>query len=77
MIRERAGQPGQYQYINVDYVRFIRKRDQTQNILLQPGDLVFIPETNTPDFAQISALTNTVYIFNSLGSGLFGLKLFR
>lgn len=77
VVRERAGQPGQYQYINVDYVRFIRKRDQTQNILLQPGDLLFIPETNTPDFAQISALTNTVFIFNSLGSGLFGFNLFR
>ncbi|RYD84351.1 MAG: hypothetical protein EOP61_40250, partial [Sphingomonadales bacterium] len=77
VIRERAGQPGQYQYIKADYVRFIRKGDQTQNILLQPGDLIFVPETNTPDVAQINGLVNTAFILNTFGSSLFGLNLFR
>jgi protein involved in polysaccharide export with SLBB domain len=77
VIRQKQGQPGQFTYIQVDYVRFIRKSDSTQNILLQPGDLVWVPETNTPDFQQISALANVAFILDRVGSSLFGLQFFR
>lgn len=77
VIRERAGQPGEYTRIQSDYVRFIRNGDQSQNVVLQPGDLVFVPETNTPDFQQIGALANTAFIVQALGGNIFGLRLFR
>jgi len=74
--RQRFGQPGQYTRINVDFVRFVRNGDQSQNVVLQPGDFIYVPETNTPDFNQISQFANIVYIFNNVG-GLVGLKLFK
>jgi polysaccharide export outer membrane protein len=76
-IRQKAGQPNQYSYLNVDYVRFIRTGDITQNIELLPGDLVWVPETNTPDFQQIAAIANVGFILDRVGSGLFGLNFFR
>lgn len=70
VIRERPGLPGQFTYINVDYVRFIRQRDASQNLVLQPGDLVWVPETNTPDTNYISALANVYFILDRLGGGI-------
>jgi polysaccharide export outer membrane protein len=77
IIRERAGQPGQYTRIHADYVRFVKKGDQTQNVVLEPGDFVYIPETNTPDFNQISALANTAFIVQTFGNSFFGFRIFR
>jgi len=74
--RQKVGQPGEYVRINADYVRFVRQGDATQNIVLQPGDYVYVPETNTPDFGQISALANVAFILDRFGGGLFGLRLF-
>ncbi len=77
IIRERAGQPGQYTRIQADYVRFVKKGDQSQNVILEPGDFVYVPETNTPDFNQTSALANTAFILQTFGTSLFGFRLFR
>lgn len=74
--REKVGQPGQYVRLNADFVRFQTKGDQTQNITLQPGDYVFIPETNTPDFQQISSLANVAFILQQFGSSFLGFNLF-
>jgi hypothetical protein len=77
VIRQRIGQPGMYDRINVDYVRFIRAGDYTQNIALQPGDLIWVPETNTPDFNYINAIANFAFILDRIGGGLFGIPIFR
>jgi len=76
IIRERTGQPGQYSYIKADYVRYIRSGDVTQNVVLQPGDLIWVPETNTPDVSYISGLANVAYIIDRFGGALFGIHLF-
>lgn len=76
VIRERPGAPGDYIYIRADYVRYIRSRDVTQNVVLQPGDLIWVPETNTPDFGYINALANVGFILDRFGGGLFGLRIF-
>ena len=72
--REKAGLPGQYSQIQVNFNKFIQKGDATQNPFLQPGDFVFIPETNTPDFGQISQLANVAYILDRFSNGFFGIK---
>ena len=77
IIRERVGQPGQYTRILADYVRFVKKGDQSQNVVLEAGDFVYVPETNTPDFNQISALANTAFILQTFGNSIFGFRLFR
>ena len=76
VLRQREALPGQYVRIPVDLVRFIRKGDSTQNIALQPGDIVFVPETNTPDFAVISQVSQSVFLFQTIGQ-FFGFRLFR
>lgn len=67
VFRQVPGSPGAYQRIQVDFVRFIRKGDYSQNIELRPGDMVYVPETNTPDFNRIA---NTVTTFFFLGDVL-------
>jgi len=76
IIREQVGQPGQYTRILADYVRFVKKGDQTQNIALHPGDFIYVPETKTPDFNQISSLANVAFITQQFGNTFFGLRLF-
>ncbi len=74
VMRELPGRPGEYVRINADLVRFLAKGDYAQNVKLLPGDLVYIPATNTPDFQQVNSIVNTIFVFNSLGN-LFGFKL--
>lgn len=74
VMRELAGRPGEYIRINADLVKFLNKGDYAQNVKLMPGDLVYIPATNTPDFQQVNSIVNTIFIFNSLGN-LFGFRL--
>lgn len=75
VIRERPGLPGQFIRIKVDYVRYVRKGDSSQNITLMPGDLVFVGQTKTPDFATISsALNSAFFIERFFREGFFGFR---
>ncbi len=76
VIRQKIGEPGQYVRILANYVRYIKNGDATQNVTLEPGDMVYVPETNTPDFARISQLANVAFIIDRFGGTLFGLRLF-
>lgn len=77
IIRQLKGQPGQYLRIKADFVRFIRKGDVTQNVVLMPGDLVYVPETNTPDLQQISSIAQSLFFINNFyTNGIFGIKPF-
>lgn len=74
VIRQKPGQTGQYDLIAVDLVRYFNAKDLSQNIQLQPGDTVYVPETNTPDIQQIGGLLNTAFILNQFSS-IFGLRI--
>ena len=76
VLRQRLGLQGEYVRIPIDLVRFIRKGDSSQNIQLQAGDIVFVPETNTPDFGVVSQIAQSTFLLNNFAS-LFGLRLFR
>ena len=76
VIREKAGMPGEYERIECNIVRFIKNGDSAQNILLQPGDIVYVPETKTPDLDRITRLLSSVSFFGDfLRRGLFGFRL--
>ena len=74
--RQRLGFPGQYVRIQADFVKFVKLGDQSQNVFLQPGDMIYVPTTNTPDFQQISYIANSTYLLNNIGS-IFGIRVFR
>lgn len=69
IIRQKPGLPGEYVTIHANFVRFVRNGDQSQNVALLPGDFIFVPESNTPDFNDINALFNVAYIINVIGGG--------
>ncbi len=74
IIRELPGRPNEFMRINANFVKYIKGGDFSQNVKLMPGDLVYIPETNTPDATQLSSIFNSVFLLNSF-SKLFGLRL--
>lgn len=52
------------------------KGDSAQNITLQPGDMVYVPENKAPDINVITGLTNTLFFFQQLShGGILGLRL--
>jgi len=74
--RERAGLPGQYEQIVCDIAKFFNAGDASQNISLQPGDIVYFSKSNTPDVNRISGiasgLANFFYILDR-----FGIKILK
>jgi polysaccharide biosynthesis/export protein len=76
VIRERAGMPGVYDRIQVDIVRFIKSGDSAQNIRLQPGDIVYVPETKTPDLDRLGRMLGSAAFFGDVfRRGIFGFRL--
>jgi polysaccharide export outer membrane protein len=77
ILRRKPGVDDQILRIRANYVNYIRKGDISQNVLMMPGDTVFIPETKTPDYNQLGALLNSLFLVDRfLTGGLFGFRLF-
>ncbi len=74
--RENKGAPGTYSIIRSDLSRFFSKGDSSQNIRLAKGDIVFVPESNTPDLNRISSITSSAANFIFILER-FGLRVFR
>lgn len=74
IFRQKVGQPGQYVKIRADFTRFIHNGDVQQNIVLQPGDLVYIPQTNSPDLTQVGQLASVFYFANAFAVTAFGVR---
>ncbi len=76
IIRERQGMPGSYERITANYVNFVRKGDASQNVVLQPGDIVFIPDTKTPSGGRIgevaNAVANALFVLDRFGINILG-----
>lgn len=68
--RKNAARPGEFDRIVADFNRFLRKNDTTQNVVLQPGDIIYVPDSNAPDLNRLNQ------IINSVANGLFILDRF-
>jgi polysaccharide export outer membrane protein len=66
------GREYEYQKFKVDFTKFTSKNDFSQNVALQPGDVVFIPSTNGPDLGQIAQIANVAFTVGGLLRGNFG-----
>lgn len=73
--RENKGAPGTYSVIRANLSRFFTKGDSSQNIRLSKGDIIFVPESNTPDMNRISGIANTAANFIFVLER-FGLRIF-
>ncbi|MCS7208510.1 MAG: polysaccharide biosynthesis/export family protein [Fimbriimonadales bacterium] len=60
---------GTRERIRVDMVRLLNKGDMSQNIELQPGDVVYVSETNTPNYDQIYRILSVFWILRQLDYG--------
>lgn len=67
IIRRQDQKKAQRIKVNID--KLIKSADITQNIVLQPGDVVYVPETSNPDWQKIgtivSSIVNTAYLFRA------------
>ncbi|MBL8059107.1 MAG: polysaccharide export protein [Chthonomonas sp.] len=73
--RENKGAPGTYTVIRSNLSRFFKNGDSSQNIKLAKGDIIFVPESNTPDVNRISSVANTAANFIFILER-FGLRIF-
>lgn len=67
IIRENRGSPGDYVRIRTDYVRFLTRGDSSQNVELQPGDIVFVPDNGNLNFALINSIANLLFVLDRTG----------
>ncbi|HUV05652.1 MAG TPA: polysaccharide biosynthesis/export family protein [Armatimonadota bacterium] len=65
------GDPKNPQRIKVDISKMIKSANLAQNIKLQQGDVIFVPETSRPDWNRIasviSAIVNSSYLLRTWG----------
>jgi protein involved in polysaccharide export with SLBB domain len=77
IIRRRPGFDDQLMRIKANYVAYNNKGDLSQNVKLQPGDMIFVPETKTPDYNQLGNIFNSLFVVDRLLTGGFlGFRLF-
>ena len=65
------GDPKSPQRIKVDIGKLVKSADLSQNLLLQPGDVIYVAESSKPDWSKIgnilSVIVNSSYLFRSFG----------
>ncbi len=69
VLRKKKGSETDYVRIHCNMVDFIRKGDATQNIELQPRDVVFVPDSGNPDVSNINSFLSLVFLLDRLGLG--------
>lgn len=63
--------PGGYQLIKVNLVRFMNNGDFSQNITLQPGDVIYVGSTNYLDPNFVRQIADAIFILDRIGLRLF------
>jgi len=69
--RVTPGREYEYQRFTVDFTKFTAKNDFTQNIALEPGDIVFVPSSKNPDLGQLASIANIAFTIQSVLSRNF------
>ena len=67
VIRQVPGRPGEFMQIEANLVRYIKNGDSAQNVKLQAGDLVYVPDSGNINFNQVSSIANILFILDRFG----------
>ncbi len=60
-----------YSRFVVDFTKFTANNDFSQNVALEPGDVIFVPSSKNPDWNQLSQIANVAFTIQSLLSRNF------
>ncbi len=74
VFRPLPGRPGDFLAIEADLIAFQSGKSAAQNIKLQPGDMVFVPDSGNVDFEIINSIANVIFIFDRFGINPFGIR---
>lgn len=66
IIRPNPDAPDKPQRIVVNLLKLIDKGDTSQDLALQPGDTVYVPEVKKPDWNQIYSIVATIALTRSV-----------
>lgn len=73
----RKGPSGREVAYKANLVRFYRNQDFAQNLLLERGDIIFVPSTKTPSISEIGSILNAAFFADRIfQDGLFGFRPF-
>ncbi len=74
--RKNPARPGEFTRITVNFNRFLRNADSTQNPRLVPGDIIYVPESGELDLNRLNQIINSVanglFILDRFGLRIFG-----
>ncbi len=76
VMREKPGSPEGYEVFRTDFVKFMKKQDASQNIVLEGGDIIWVPNTGAPNVSEISQLLNAAFFADRVlfRDGIFGFR---
>ncbi|MBS1724060.1 MAG: polysaccharide biosynthesis/export family protein [Armatimonadetes bacterium] len=72
VVRPRPGSTDQYYMIQCSLVAFYKKSDFAQNIKLQPGDTIYVPNNGNINTDILNQVANAVFILDRFGINIFG-----
>lgn len=71
VFRPLPGRPGDFLAIEADLVAFAGGKSAADNIVMRPGDMVFVPDSGNVDFEIINSIANVLFIFDRFGFSPF------
>ncbi len=72
VFRRIPGRKNDFLAIEANLVDFEKRKDPSQNIILQAGDFVYVPDNGNIDFEAITSIANVLFIFDRFGFKPFG-----
>ncbi|MCA0360391.1 MAG: polysaccharide export protein [Armatimonadetes bacterium] len=67
VFRPLPGRRGDLLAIQADLVAYQTGKDARQNIVLRPGDMIYVPDSGNIDFDVINSIANIVFVFDRFG----------
>lgn len=74
VFRPLPGRPSDFLVIEANLIDFESGKDPAQNIIMKPGDLVYVPDSGNVDFEIINSIANVFFIFDRIGVNPFRVR---